>query len=89
MCILFFRTENRVNSVFSGIGEMKFRTETKVNSVFSRFGEMKFCTENKVHYKRKNRGASCALFFLVGLRQAKVAHAHPCGRYNYARINNS
>ena len=66
---------------------MKFRTETKVNSVFSRFGEMKFCTENKVHYKRKNRGASCALFFLVGLRQAKVVDVAIHVEYNCFIIN--
>ena len=31
-----------------------------------------------LYYKRKNRRASRALFFIFGLRQAKVVHADPC-----------
>ena len=34
-------------------------------------------------YKRKNRRASRALFFLIGLRQAKVVRADACLTYNY------
>ena len=37
-------------------------------------------------YKRKNRRASRASFFLIGLRQVKVVRDDACLTYNYSMI---
>ena len=38
--------------------------------------------------ERRERRPSRAIFFVIGLRQAKVVHADPCLTYNYSMIKN-